>query len=66
MAFLAVEEVESLLPVSFGFAAGAMVALVVIELLPAFVAGGQWRKGTAGLLLGGLLMFALSVVLGVD
>ncbi len=65
-AFLAVEEVQSLLPVSFGFAAGAMMALVVIELLPASVSAGQWHRGTAGLILGGLTMLALSVVLGVE
>jgi ZIP family zinc transporter len=33
--YLLVETVKSLLPVSFGFAAGAMLALVVLELLPA-------------------------------
>ena len=40
VAFLAVEQVEGLLPVSFGFAAGAMLALVVIELLPDAVSPG--------------------------
>jgi zinc transporter, ZIP family len=66
VAFLAVEEVESLLPVSFGFAAGAMMALVVVELLPEAISGGQWRKGTTGSILGGLMMFVLSIALGVD
>jgi zinc transporter, ZIP family len=35
VAFLLVEQIEPLLPFSFGFAAGAMLALVVAELLPA-------------------------------
>ena len=34
IAFLLVEEIEPLLPFSFGFAAGAMLALVIVELLP--------------------------------
>ena len=34
VAYLLVEEIEPLLPFSFGFAAGAMLALVVVELLP--------------------------------
>lgn len=34
IAFVLVEQIGSLLPISFGFAAGAMLALVAIELLP--------------------------------
>ncbi|MEK6328119.1 MAG: hypothetical protein AABM66_11450 [Actinomycetota bacterium] len=34
IAFLLVEKIEPLLPFSFGFAAGAMLALVAAELLP--------------------------------
>ena len=34
IAYALVEQVEPLLPVSFGFAAGAMLALVAVELLP--------------------------------
>ena len=34
IAFVAVEQVSSLLPVSFAFAAGAMLALVTSELAP--------------------------------
>ena len=34
IAYALVEQIEPLLPVSFGFAAGAMLALVAVELLP--------------------------------
>ena len=43
----AVEEVSGLLPFSFGFAAGAMLALVVVELLPQAVRGSR-RPPCAG------------------
>jgi ZIP family zinc transporter len=65
VAFLTVEQVDALLPVSFGFAAGAMLALVALELLPqAFRPPGRLRPlvGTAA---GAALMVALSVALGV-
>jgi ZIP family zinc transporter len=65
LAFLAVEQVEALLPVSFGFAAGAMLALVAVELMPESVAGGRWLAGNAGMVLGALVMFGLSLALGV-
>lgn len=64
IAFLLVEEIEPLLPISFGFAAGAMLALVVAELLPDAMRGG--RAGAAlGTLLGAVGMLALSAALGV-
>ena len=46
IAYILVEEIESLLPVSFAFAAGAMLALVALELVPqAFTRGrGGWRS----------------------
>lgn len=64
IAFLLVEQVQTLLPVSFGFAAGAMLALVVVELLPnAFLEDvGKAALGTA---LGAGAMLGLSAVLGV-
>ena len=64
IAFLLVEEVTALLPLSFGFAAGAMLILVAIELVPrAF--GEDARSAAAGTLLGAAAMLALSRVLGV-
>jgi ZIP family zinc transporter len=64
VAFALVETVSSLLPVSFAFAAGAMLALVVADLLPRSLSPFGWR-GLLGLVTGGLVMLALSVVLGV-
>jgi ZIP family zinc transporter len=64
IAYLLVEEVTALLPVSFAFAAGAMLALVVISVFP-----DAWRErrrdAVAGALAGGAFMLALSAVLGV-
>jgi zinc transporter, ZIP family len=64
IAFLLVEQIEPLLPFSFGFAAGAMLALVIVELLP-----GALRDNTAGAVSGMLLgaggMLVLSAALGV-
>jgi ZIP family zinc transporter len=64
-AFLVVEHVEGLLPASFGFAAGAMLALVALELVPqAFTR--RHRLGAAmGTLAAALAMFALAVGVGV-
>ncbi|MEX0992863.1 MAG: ZIP family metal transporter [Solirubrobacterales bacterium] len=63
-AFALVDAVAGLLPFSFGFAAGAMFALVAIELAPrALVAG--WRGALAGATAGAALMLALSALLGV-
>lgn len=66
IAYLAVEEVSGLLPISFAFAAGAMLALIVVELLPrAFVKSAGRFQASIGLFGGALLMLALSLVLGV-
>ena len=64
-AYLLVEQITSLLPFSFAFAAGAMLALVVVELVPQ-----AFRRGTTGLAvlgtaLGGAIMGVLAVTLGV-
>jgi ZIP family zinc transporter len=64
VAFLLVEQIEPLLPVSFGFAAGAMLALVIVDLLPdAF--RGDHPKAALGTLIGAAGMLALSAALGV-
>ncbi|GIK77298.1 MAG: ZIP family metal transporter [Actinomycetes bacterium] len=64
IAYLLVEEVTALLPVSFAFAAGAMLALVVVSVFP-----DAWREGRrdalAGAISGGALMLALGLALGV-
>jgi zinc transporter, ZIP family len=65
IAFYAVEQVSSLLPISFAFAAGAMLALVAAELLPAALRGKRRGLGIAGLAFGAAVMWALSVLLNV-
>lgn len=54
-----------LLPISFGFAAGAMLALVAVELVPAALRGGGQGLGVAGLASGAILMWATSLLLTV-
>jgi ZIP family zinc transporter len=65
LAFLAVEQVSALLPLSFAFAAGAMLSLVAVEMLPKAYAGGDRVGPSAGLLGGAALMLGLSLLLGV-
>src|SRR5262249_50923526 len=64
IAYLLVETISGLLAVSFGFAAGAMLALVASGLLPRGLAGKSWR-GAAGLMAGAAVMLGLSAALGV-
>ncbi len=64
IAFILVEQVSALLPFSFGFAAGAMLALVAVELLPQ-AAGENLRNAALGAVLGSAAMLVLSAVLGV-
>lgn len=65
VAFVLVEQIQNLLPFSFAFAAGAMLALIAVELLPKAYAGGGRSGPTAGLCLGAALMLALGFALGV-
>ena len=64
IAFVLVEQISGLLPISFAFAAGAMLALVLVEVGP-----DGWRAGKAqastGAALGAAGMLALSIALGV-
>jgi ZIP family zinc transporter len=65
VAYVAVQQVNALLPVSFAFAAGAMLALVAIEMLPQAVsAGGPWRTAS-GFVPGALVMLGLAALLSV-
>lgn len=64
VAYALVEEIEPLLPFSFGFAAGAMLALVFAELLPQALRA-DLRSTVIGLFAGGTAMLALSAALGV-
>jgi ZIP family zinc transporter len=64
VAWLAVEAVSGLLPISFGFAAGAMLTIVAIEMAPRALSHRP-RKALIGALVGGATMGALSVALGI-
>jgi ZIP family zinc transporter len=65
VAYALVSQVESLLPFSFAFAAGAMLSLVAVELAPQAFARGGRGLALAGTLAGSALMVALAVLLGV-
>jgi ZIP family zinc transporter len=65
VAFLAVEQITGLLPLSFGFAAGAMLALVLIEMVPQAFAPGGRTKALLGSSVGAAAMLVLALVLGV-
>ena len=64
IAYLLVEEITALLPVSFAFAAGAMLALVVVSVFPDALRE-QPRDAFIGAAVGGAFMLAFSAVLGV-
>jgi ZIP family zinc transporter len=65
IAYFAVEAISGLLPFSFAFAAGAMLALIAVEMLPeAFAAPGRLAPA-AGITTGAALMLGLSLLLGV-
>ena len=65
VAFLVVEHVRGLLPASFAFAAGAMLALVAFELVPQALGGRRILGATAGALAGAGVMLALAAAVGV-
>jgi zinc transporter, ZIP family len=65
VAYLAVEEINGLLPFSFAFAAGAMLSLVVAELVPEAYAPGGRFAAAAGTAAGAAVMLALAAILGV-
>jgi ZIP family zinc transporter len=65
LAYVAAEQIGGLLPLSLAFAAGAMLALVVVEVAPAAWRPGTRRLGSAGALGGAALMLVLTLGLGV-
>ncbi len=65
IAWLAVEQIEGLLPVSFALAGGAMLALVVVDLLPDAWRHGAHPRVVSGTALGAGLMLAMGAALGV-
>ena len=66
LAYALVQEVESLLPFSFAFAAGAMLALVVVELAPQTYKRDTLPTALAGTVAGAASMLILAAVLGVE
>lgn len=64
VAFLLVEEITALLPLSFAFAAGAMLALVVVEVMPEALRSSR-AGALAGFAAGAVAMLGLSSALGV-
>jgi zinc transporter, ZIP family len=65
LAFLVVEHVQGLLPASFAFAAGAMLALVAFELVPQAYGQSRWVRAAAGSAGGAFAMLALAAIAGV-
>ena len=65
VAYALVQEIESLLPFSFAFAAGAMLCLVAVELLPDAYRRDTLRLSLGGTAVGALLMLGLAAFLGV-
>lgn len=65
LAYLAVEQVSALLPFSFAFAAGAMLSLILVELLPNAYADRRRFGPTVGVAAGAAVMLALDLALGV-
>jgi zinc transporter, ZIP family len=63
LAYLLVDWVNALLPSSLAFAGGAMLAVVALELVPSVLNRENWKSGSVGAAIGGLIMFALSTVL---
>lgn len=62
VAYLLVETVDGILPLSFSFAAGAMLGLVVVELIPATIASGRHDRGLIGAVAGAALMLGLALL----
>jgi ZIP family zinc transporter len=65
IAYALVNEIEGLLAFSFAFAAGAMLALVLVELVPQAFRRDNLALGLSGAAAGSLLMIVLALTLGV-
>jgi ZIP family zinc transporter len=65
VAWLAVEQIQGLLPASFALAGGAMLALVVVDLLPDAWQHAAHGRVVAGTTLGAAAMLAIGAAIGV-
>lgn len=61
IAYVLVDSVQSLLPFSFGFAAGAMLILVAAEMIPEARMSGNRNLAVAGALAGGIGIWLLEL-----
>jgi len=61
---LAVSYANPILPFALAFAAGAMVYVVVDDIVPEIVMGGNQKLGSAGTIVGFIVMMSLDVGLG--
>ena len=66
IAFLMVEQVQALLPLSSAFAAGAMLSLVVADVAPEAWRAGSRTRASVGAIIGAGLMIASGLWLGVS
>ncbi|MEA2189076.1 MAG: hypothetical protein QOK16_4087 [Solirubrobacteraceae bacterium] len=65
LAWLAVEQIQGLLPVPFALAGGAMLALVVVDLLPDAWKHASHLRVVAGTAPDAVLMLAIGAALDV-
>ena len=65
IAWLAVEQIQGLLPASFALAGGAMLALVVVDLLPDAWKHAAHGRVIAGTMLGAAIMLGVGAALNV-
>jgi zinc transporter, ZIP family len=65
IAYALVERIAALLPFSFAFAAGAMLALVTVELAPETYRRGHRGMAAGGTAIGAAVMLLLAALLGV-
>jgi len=61
-AYLLVERIAGLLPISFGFAAGAMLTLVALELVPQAFTRARWLGAGAGTAAGAAVLLVLALL----
>ena len=64
LGYLIADSVQSLLPLALAFAAGAMVYVVVDEMLPESRERGNEREATGGFVVGFVVMMVLDNALG--
>lgn len=65
IAYVLVDSIKPLLPISFAFAAGAMLALVATEMIPASLEDKRPWAAAGGTAVGAGIMLILSLVFGV-